>query len=892
MFGRNKQTALWVFCAALISIFSTYLTSPKFARGSVLSDAANALLPGQFAVITPTNISAIIDMNNVYADSAVWDAVGHKFYFVGTGAHGSLTQNIIYDEATNAWIVGTIPPAPPQNAGTGLPWVIGHADDNNTFDPIHRKFYYRIDNSIMTQRDPGGPQDFVFDVATQTWSYMPINTARRAITDAGACCDAQAYFPERGGVVEIDAAGLTWFFSDATQAWSQLTTPSGWSGGTWTWAQYSGTAHILLFGNSTQIYKMDSAGALTQLSNPGNLSLYGSGWGGNVIDDPVTGKFIFYLTDGNANYTLRVYDPITQTWGSTVNLPTFTNPTLHAGLVGAISSASVSNYGITITAVCGDVVGSCDGRLLLYKNSTGSVTSPSDTSAPSTPTNLSASTISSSQINLSWTASTDNVGVTGYKIYRNGTQIVTASGTSYQNTGLSPSTTYSYTVAAYDAAGNTSTQSASASATTQASSFDFSLSNGGNQSVTQGQSISNNITATLVSGTAQAVSFSTSGIPTGATYSYSPTSCNLTCSTTLNISTTASTPAGSYLISVTASGGGVTKTTSFTLTVTSTTSTSADADFAARCAAAGVAYCNGLNTMGTFGNADLVRRDADANNYNILPRADGQYRASIDPNVKMSGAGSLQFKLDAGYAAADIAGQFLPHTHLPFAFGENTDWYVQYAVRFSPEYFSNGQYWQVGSKISIFLQNEASCASKELTTNHWNYNARWAAGYKDCGGQGWRTDLDGSTFRSVQQSTPYLFQQGDYACAYPGTGNCWEFPTDTWITLYYKIHNGTWGSVGHTLEAWYSINGQPYKKWLNITANWKVDCNSDVTCPNEVFNNINFTPYMTALSTAAPVDAFVWYDELLVSSQPIAAPNSSAGTVTTPPASPTNLILK
>jgi len=91
-----------------------------------------------------------------------------------------------------------------------------------------------------------------------------------------------------------------------------------------------------------------------------------------------------------------------------------------------------------------------------------------DTTPPSTPTNLTATAISSSQINLSWTASTDNVGVTGYRIYRDGSQIATTANTSYSDTGLSPSTTYTYRVAAYDAAGNQSSQSASASATTPA----------------------------------------------------------------------------------------------------------------------------------------------------------------------------------------------------------------------------------------------------------------------------------------------------------------------------------------------------------------------------------------------------------------------------------------
>ena len=91
-----------------------------------------------------------------------------------------------------------------------------------------------------------------------------------------------------------------------------------------------------------------------------------------------------------------------------------------------------------------------------------------DTQPPSVPQGLSASAASSSQINLSWAVSTDNIGVSGYRIYRNGSQIATTAATSFQNSGLSPSTAYSYAVAAYDAAGNVSSQSSAASATTAA----------------------------------------------------------------------------------------------------------------------------------------------------------------------------------------------------------------------------------------------------------------------------------------------------------------------------------------------------------------------------------------------------------------------------------------
>ncbi len=94
-----------------------------------------------------------------------------------------------------------------------------------------------------------------------------------------------------------------------------------------------------------------------------------------------------------------------------------------------------------------------------------------DTEKPSPPTGLGATAVSSSQIDLAWTASTDNVGVTRYTVYRNGVQIPTnVVTTSYQDTGLAGSTTYSYTVKAFDAAGNTSSQSTAAMATTLAGS--------------------------------------------------------------------------------------------------------------------------------------------------------------------------------------------------------------------------------------------------------------------------------------------------------------------------------------------------------------------------------------------------------------------------------------
>jgi hypothetical protein len=90
-----------------------------------------------------------------------------------------------------------------------------------------------------------------------------------------------------------------------------------------------------------------------------------------------------------------------------------------------------------------------------------------DTQAPTVPAGLTATAISSSQINLSWTASGDNVGVTGYLVFRNNVQIATTALTSYSDTGLTSSTSDTYTVEAFDAAGNVSAASSPATATTQ-----------------------------------------------------------------------------------------------------------------------------------------------------------------------------------------------------------------------------------------------------------------------------------------------------------------------------------------------------------------------------------------------------------------------------------------
>jgi len=139
------------------------------------------------------------------------------------------------------------------------------------------------------------------------------------------------------------------------------------------------------------------------------------------------------------------------------------------------STNSYSDPGLTAGTSYSYRVRAVDGAGNLSGYSNVATAVPPDTTVPSTPTGLAATAASNTQINLTWNASTDNVGVTGYRVYRcnnkratctPNTQIATATTNSYSDTGLKASTTYRYRVLAVDAAGNLSAFSSVASATT------------------------------------------------------------------------------------------------------------------------------------------------------------------------------------------------------------------------------------------------------------------------------------------------------------------------------------------------------------------------------------------------------------------------------------------
>jgi fibronectin type 3 domain-containing protein len=249
-----------------------------------------------------------------------------------------------------------------------------------------------------------------------------------------------------------------------------------------------GTALIRKAGVTSQVsnYLIVGSGAVQVYSN----DLRALSWtDGTPTVSGTDNNGIFINASGNgysftapADTTTRVLTVHVGGWNSSGTLTAHLSDGSAANFVDSTALASGQydrNYTLTYSAASA-------GQTLtiswVMSSGTGNVTlngaalqASTDTTPPSAPSGLTATAASGSQINLSWTASTDNVGVTGYKVERCSgascstfAQIATPTATSYSDTGLTASTSYSYRVRATDAASNLSVYSGTATASTQA----------------------------------------------------------------------------------------------------------------------------------------------------------------------------------------------------------------------------------------------------------------------------------------------------------------------------------------------------------------------------------------------------------------------------------------
>ncbi|MCL9806035.1 GEVED domain-containing protein [Flavobacterium amniphilum] len=174
------------------------------------------------------------------------------------------------------------------------------------------------------------------------------------------------------------------------------------------------------------------------------------------------------------------------TWTAATDNVAVTSYDVYQGatIIGNTATTSYNVTGLTASTAYTFSVRAKDaaGNVSTASNTVNVTTSAPvvDTTAPTTPTNLAASGTTSSSTNLSWTASTDNIGVTGYDVYQGATVVGTTASTTFNVTGLAASTAYTFSVRAKDAAGNISTASNTVNVTTSAVTITYCASQGNN----------------------------------------------------------------------------------------------------------------------------------------------------------------------------------------------------------------------------------------------------------------------------------------------------------------------------------------------------------------------------------------------------------------------------
>ncbi|TCO60537.1 cellulose binding domain-containing protein [Actinocrispum wychmicini] len=186
---------------------------------------------------------------------------------------------------------------------------------------------------------------------------------------------------------------------------------------------------------------------------------WGTGFSGSFT---VTNSMSVPLTSWTVVFTLPATEKVTSLWNAqlTTNGNTYTaknlswNAPLAPGATADFAFNASNSGTFQAPSACTLNGNPCDGS--------------ADTTPPSTPTGLTVLSTTANSVSMNWTAATDNLIVSGYNVFQGTTKVASTPGTVTTVSGLSPSTTYTFSVQAVDQSGNTSAKSTSVTATTQA----------------------------------------------------------------------------------------------------------------------------------------------------------------------------------------------------------------------------------------------------------------------------------------------------------------------------------------------------------------------------------------------------------------------------------------
>ena len=273
----------------------------------------------------------------------------------------------------------------------------------------------------------------------------------------------------------------------------------------------------------------------------------------------------------------------------------------------------------------------------------------------------------------------------------------------------------------------------------------------------------------------------------------------------------------------------------------------------------------------------------------------GESTPVLDANVKASGASSLKFTIPSN-SGSDTSGTFFTNfsTDLSTQFGENSEVYIQWRQRFSPEFlntfYANGGGWKqviisAGDEPGCTASNSASglcrtsCTAIETVVQN-TLQRGFAQMYNSCTGSSSHGPFDsfdepfgGSDFKLQNaRPSPYcLYSQDPGGFFSPGT--CFGYFPNEWMTFQVRIKTGPrvadeWTNSFVTL--WIARANQPSQPAITWGP-YKLSAAS--ASENLKFGKIWLTPYHTDKSPAQThPTGFTWYDELIISRTQIADP--------------------
>ena len=340
---------------------------------------------------------------------------------------------------------------------------------------------------------------------------------------------------------------------------------------------------------------------------------------------------------------------------------------------------------------------------------------------------------------------------------------------------------------------------------------------------------------------------------------------------------------------------GNTGSSAFTLTISSSIPPD---DFQTICSAPGVLKCVGFDSQ-----ADVAGTDGNISGIEPGPQTSPQ----IDFAVGASGAGSLKFTIPSGAGAGSSGAYFTNFSNdLSTQFGANSEFYVQWKQRFSPEFLSYIDNDGDGWKQSIVGPGDQpggvlyfTCTDLALVTQNLFYRG-FEQIYDSCTGSSSHGPFDafaqplGNSNWELQNARPSpscLYSQTPNF--FPPNGNCFGYFANEWMTFEIHVKTGPRGSnfvpgaspndefVNSYIQLWIAREGQAPQ----MVINWgPYNLTAGSPAANEMFGKMWLLPYNTHKDTISSPVMYTWYDSLVISSQPITI-NSS----TLPPPPPPNI---